>query len=98
MRPQKSTNSDVLQDFAQLLDDVRDLLSTKEQLAVPALGQVRQKIEAAVDRVRETSANAVGQSKELVHNADDYVHESPWKTVGGALAVGTLVGFMLSRR
>lgn len=98
MRFGKNKTPDLQGDLGQLLDDLRELLSSTDKAADPALTQVRHKVEAALGKVRESSAQAVEQSKALAHDADNYLHESPWQAVGGALAVGALIGFMLSRR
>ena len=74
------------------------MLSSTDKTADPALTQICRKIETALCKVRDTSTHAVEQSRALAHDADDYLHESPWQAVGGALAVGALLGFMLSRR
>lgn len=98
MRFGKSKTPDLQGDLGQLLDDLRELLSSTDKAADPALSQVRHKVEAALAKVCETSACALEQSKTLAHDADDYLRESPWRAVGGALAVGALIGFMLNRR
>lgn len=98
MRFGKSKTPDLRGDLDLLLEDLRALLSSTDKAADPALTQVRHQLETALGKMRETSAHAVEQSKALAHDADDYLHESPWRAVGGALAVGALLGFMLSRR
>ncbi|MEQ6437036.1 DUF883 family protein [Comamonas sp. w2-DMI] len=98
MRLRKSPASVISNDLGQLLDDLHELLSSRQKDADSALTQLGDKLGSTLDKVRSTSSQAVDQSRALAQNADDYVHDSPWRAIGGALAVGALLGFMLSRR
>ncbi|WP_460483454.1 ElaB/YgaM/YqjD family protein [Comamonas humi] len=98
MRFRKTTTTDVLSDLDQLLGDVRALLSSKVKEVDPALSQLGHRLEQSVDRIRTSSSKAAEQSRALAQDADDYVHTSPWPVVGGALAVGVVLGLMFSKR
>ena len=98
MRFGKTPETTAATDLEQLLGDLRNLLSSQAPEAESAISQIRQRLADGVDRARVTSAQALEQSKVLAQQADDYVSDSPWRAVGGALAVGALLGFMLSKR
>lgn len=98
MRFRKATAADLSKDLSQLLDDLKEVLATKGRDADPAASMIFNKAASTLEKVRSTSAAAVDESRAAVQSADDYVHNSPWRAVGGALAVGALLGFALSRR
>ena len=94
----KTPETNAANDLEQLLGDLRELLSSQAPEAESAVSQLRQRLADGVGWARATSAQAIEQSKVLAQQADDYVNDSPWRAVGGALAVGALLGFMLSKR
>lgn len=98
MRFRKANTADLSNDISQLLDDLKEVLATKGQDADPAASLLFNKAASTLDKVRTASSNVVCESKAAVEAADDYIHDSPWSAVGGALAVGALIGFVLSRR
>ena len=98
MRFRKANAADLSKDLSQLLDDLKEVLANKGRDADPAASMLFNKASLALEKVRSTSAAAVDGSRAAVQSADVYVHDSPWRAVGGALAVGTLLGFALSRR
>lgn len=98
MRFRKASTADLSNDISQLLDDLKEVLTTKGRDADPAASLLFNKAASTLDKVRTASSNVVCDSKAAVEAADDYIHDSPWRAVGGALAVGALIGFVLSRR
>ena len=46
----------------------------------------------------QTAQDAAQQAKEAARMADRYAHDEPWRVAGAALALGAIVGFMLTRR
>ena len=98
MRFRKANTADLSNDISQLLDDLKEVLTTKGRDADPAASLLFNKAASTLDKVRTASSNVVCDSKAAVEAADDYIHDPPWRAVGGALAVGALIGFVLSRR
>lgn len=98
MRVHKESTAEPPSDANQLLEDFRGVLVANGHDADPAASVLFSKAASALEKVRTASSNAVDQSKALALSADSYVHESPWQVAGGALAVGALLGFALSRR
>lgn len=98
MRFRKANAADLSKDLSQLLDDLKEVLVTTGREADPAASMIFNKAASTLEKVRSTSAAAVDGSRAAVRSADAYVHDSPWRAVGSALAVGALLGFALSRR
>ena len=98
MRFRKANVADLSNDISQLLDDLKEVLTAKGHDADPATSLLFNKAASTLEKVRVVSSNVVCESKAVVEAADDYIHDSPWRAVGGALAVGALIGFVLGRR
>ena len=56
------------------------------------------KLHAAREKLGESVGKAVERSKEAAKATDAYVHEHPWRVIGGVLAVGVLVGLLINRK
>lgn len=92
-----------------LIDDLKDSLDQAEKLlreAADATGDkaadLRERALKALDKGRdtlsETQENLLAQGRKVVHDADEYVQDNPWKAVGIAGITGLLLGALLSRR
>jgi ElaB/YqjD/DUF883 family membrane-anchored ribosome-binding protein len=97
------------QEKEQLLDDVRQVLSSTEDLLGAAGDEGGEKgrelrkrlaenIRLAKSRLLEAEKVVVGKAKVAAKATDDYVHENPWKSIGIAAGVGFLLGMLVSRR
>lgn len=89
-------------DLEQLVADLRGLISSRELDAMPEIRAVRQRIDEGMNQVRDTTKRAAQQAarqaKDAAAAADQYAHDEPWRIAAASLAVGALVGFLLSRR
>ncbi len=85
-----------------LADDVRSSIASKDLDNFPQIKALRQRIDAQVQRAREAtteqSKRAAKKAKQAAGTANTYAHDEPWQIAGAALAVGLLVGLLLSRR
>jgi ElaB/YqjD/DUF883 family membrane-anchored ribosome-binding protein len=97
------------QEKEQLLDDVRQVLSSTEDLLGAAGDEGGEKgrelrrrlgenIKLAKTRLLEAEKVVVGKAKVAAKATDNYVHENPWKSIGIAAGVGFLLGMLVSRR
>ena len=93
----------------KLLADVRNVLSDAEELLRAAASttgdkavEMRERAMVALTRAREkvqdTQAKVVEQSRAAARATDDFVHEHPWRAVGAAAAAGFLIGLLVNRR
>lgn len=93
-----SPNASTLQrDLIRLLQDTGDLLGSMAR-DEPKLKEAMKLIDSGLNKAQTTAAGAIDYSKNVVRGADEYVHESPWQSVGGALAVGVVLGMLICRR
>ena len=51
-----------------------------------------------VNRLTRTQRALVDGTKQAAHVTDEYVHQQPWISVGVAVGIGVLLGFLLPRR
>lgn len=98
----KSTSSTTQGELEKLVSDLRGLLASKDLDGVPEIKQLRQRLDDGVQSVRDATVraaqDAAQQARDAASAADRYAHDEPWRVAGAALAVGTLVGFLLARR
>ena len=93
----------------RLVSAIRSEISYAEELLSATADQVGEKIsrlrtrienglrEARV-RLADAEAVLIEKSKAAARAADEYVHESPWTSIGVAAGVGVLIGLALGRR
>lgn len=98
----KSTSTTTQGELEKLVSDLRGLLASKDLDGVPEIKQLRQRLDDGVQSVRDATVraaqDAAQQARDAASAADRYAHDEPWRVAGAALAVGTLVGFLLARR
>ncbi|QND83894.1 DUF883 family protein [Chromobacterium vaccinii] len=103
------SNATIAKEKEQLLDDVRQVLASTEELINATVDdgsanskelrkRLAEKLGAAKTKLRDAEQIVVGKAKEAVKVTDDYVHENPWKSVGIAAGVAFLLGMLVSRR
>lgn len=92
----------------QLQSDVQEALSSAESVLEQAAGatgekaaELRQRALAKLKQAREklqvARGKAVERSKAAAKVTDEYVHEHPWRIIGGAVAVGIALGLLINR-
>lgn len=93
----------------QLVNDLRAVMRDAQQLLDSGVAdcsaqasQTRQRLATALEDVKRSWA-ACGPSarqrlSQLQHASDDYVHQHPWTTVGVAVGMGVVMGWLLGRR
>lgn len=89
-------------ELEKLVSDLRGLISSKDLDSIPEIKLLRQRMDDGMSHVRDSAVRAAQeaarQAKDAALAADRYAHDEPWRVAGAALAVGTLVGFLLARR
>jgi len=85
-------------DFGSVIEDAEELLQATASQAgekvTAARARVQESIRAAKQKIGAAEDLALGKAKA----ADDYVHAHPWPAIGVAVAIGALVGMLISRR
>ena len=89
----------------RLLGDVRSIIRHGETLVRDLPREVTDKVKdshhqfnQALDSARKTCRRLEDRTMAGVKAADETVHESPYRFIGAALAVGVLIGVLISRR
>jgi len=92
----------LLQDVRQVLSSTEDLLSTAGDEGSDKARALREKVaenlKLAKDRLHDAEQVVVGKAKVAAKATDQYVHDNPWKSIGIAAGVGLLLGVLISRR
>lgn len=89
-------------DLAKLISDLRGLMGKKEFDPLPSIKVLRQKLDDGVQITRNAAVSAAqdatAKAKDTALATDRYAHDEPWRIAGAALAVGILVGVLMTRR
>ncbi len=100
--PVSETISSTQTELEKLVTDLRSMISNKDLDNVPEIKALRQRLDDGMHNVRDAAVHAAQeaarQAKDAARAADRYAHDEPWRVAGAALAVGAVVGFLLSRR
>ncbi|WP_058914398.1 DUF883 family protein [Entomohabitans teleogrylli] len=93
--------NEVNQDVSQLADALEDVLKSFGSDAKDEVDAARSKAQSLL---KETRARLNGRprlqqaARDAVGNADDWVRDKPWHSVGIGAAVGIFIGALLARR
>ncbi|MDO8907246.1 MAG: DUF883 family protein [Pseudohongiella sp.] len=94
-----STLSD---EFDIFLTDIENLMKEAADLTGEEFSEAKAKINDKIATTRESVAsmsNSIGRkARKTVAKANREIHDEPWKAIGGAAAVGLLLGLLVSRR
>lgn len=88
----------LVNDFSRIVSDSEGLLRAVASVPGDKATALRASLEANLDsakaRLRDIQGAAIEKGTAAVRATDEYVHENPWPLIGGALAVGFLLGLM----
>ena len=89
-------------DLRIVISDAEALLKmTADEMSEGAL-DIRSRVKSRLDQAKvdliHLQETAVAKVKAAGHVADEFVHESPWKSIGIAAGVGLVVGLLVGRR
>ena len=93
----------------ELRNNLRDVAMDIEELLKATAGQggerisaARERIEIALKEAQAAMGNAGNEltecAKQVAGDAEDYVHDHPWTTIGIAAGIGFLIGILAGRR
>jgi ElaB/YqjD/DUF883 family membrane-anchored ribosome-binding protein len=92
----------VADEFANVLHDAESLLKKAgEETGEKAellRAEAESKLLSAKLRLQQLEGRLADRTRVAARRADDYVHESPWTSIGVAAAIGFVAGLLLSRR
>ena len=89
----------------QKKDELRNIMSDKythlRNVIVETENSLVKSLSAAGKHAVEAAAHAkdvsVEKAREVAGNVDKHVHRNPWPYIGGAAAIGLLLGYVLGR-
>lgn len=94
--------SGVSREFHNLINDIEELIKETATLTGDELTQTKVALTARVNAAKETLAglgNTVsGQVRKNGERTNEYVHNQPWRAIGGVAAVAFVFGLLLNRR
>ena len=79
-------------------EDVRSLLAATAHIAEESVVQARKRVSAAFDHGKEFCVVLRDKAVEGAEVADHTVRSHPYETIGVAMGLGALIGFVLARR
>jgi ElaB/YqjD/DUF883 family membrane-anchored ribosome-binding protein len=93
----------------RLVTDLKGVIHDAEELLKMTAGnvgteasevreRVRLRLLRAKDSLHQLQETAIERAKLAGHQADDYVHEHPWTSIGAAAGVGLVIGLLIGRR
>jgi ElaB/YqjD/DUF883 family membrane-anchored ribosome-binding protein len=100
-RAGRQTLSAIEEEWRRLKHDLSELAGNHSLAHNPEIealmGRLREGVARASDVISETSRHTSDRVSRVAADADDYVHESPWKVISIAAVVGIAVGLMMRR-
>ena len=89
-------------DLRVVISDAEALLKmTADEMSEGAL-DIRSRVKSRLDQAKldliHLQETAVAKAKAAGLAADEFVHESPWKSIGIAAGAGLVIGLLIGRR
>lgn len=92
----------LMADLRAVIADAEELLRQGAASASETTAELRERIQARVLKAKDSLArlqeSAIERARAAGHQADDFVHENPWKSIGVAAGIGLVVGLLIGRR
>ena len=92
----------LLNDFKALVADAEALLDATANQGGEAVAQIRAQAQDSLAQAKtnlmDVQDELAAKAKAVAADADAYVHEKPWQSVGIAAGLGLLIGLLISRR
>lgn len=92
----------IVEDLRRVVEDAELLLRETASLAGERVDEVRGRAseswQAARDRLTVLEEGVLGKAQDAAKDAECYVRDNPWQSVGLAAGIGLIVGVLMSRR
>ncbi|PCE24503.1 hypothetical protein BWP39_18515 [Paraburkholderia acidicola] len=97
-RHSRDAAEDVAGELRSLMSELEETLADGTQADAKVLReQLRKRLDAARARLQETREAVREQAETVLADADDYVHENPWRTLAVVGGLALLTGALLAR-
>lgn len=98
----KKQESDVLSgEFRKFINDIEGLVKQTANLTGDELVLAREKLDQRVNEARGSvttmSSDLARKASKSAAKANRKVHDEPWKVIGGAAALGLILGMLFAR-
>jgi ElaB/YqjD/DUF883 family membrane-anchored ribosome-binding protein len=101
MRKRVTTDT-LIADLRAVADDAEALLKETSAQTGEKIQNVRKRAEKSLHQARkrlsEVEADALKQAHNAATNAEAYVHENPWQSLGVAAGFGFILGLLINRQ
>ena len=101
-RTVRESKEKLIKDFQSVIADTEELMKFVSNESGGKAQALRDKLDRnlklAKDYLRDVEGSVVDKSKVAAKVTDEYVHENAWRTVGLAIGVGILIGFLIRDR
>ncbi len=98
----RQSKEKLIKDFQSVIADTEELMKFVSSESGGKAEALRDKLDQNLKRAKEylhdLEGTVVDKSKAAARVTDEYVHENAWQTVGLAIGVGLLVGYLLRPR
>ena len=92
----------LIKDFHSVISDTEELMKSVSNESGGTAQALRTKIEQNLKQAKEYledfEDSIIDKSKTAARATDEYVHENAWQTIGLAVGIGILIGYLLSDR
>jgi len=85
-------------DLGTLADDARALMAATADVAGNQVSEARRRLEASLDSGKNILGRAKAKAFEGARATNAAVHQHPYHTIGIALGVMALIGYLAARR
>jgi ElaB/YqjD/DUF883 family membrane-anchored ribosome-binding protein len=74
------------------------LLMATAHIADEKVAEARKKLNEVIESAKDAYEYVEDKAVETAHHADEYIREKPYQSIGIALGVGALIGYLIARR
>lgn len=101
-RPDNVTREKLVNDLRTLVQDSEDLVKATSEELGEKTQEARKRVSQALDQAKqscnELEDRAWTRAKQKGKEADEYIHQHPYGTMGTAFGIGVLLGLLLNRK
>ncbi len=94
MKKHTTTHSDT----QNLVEDAQALVSATAHVAEEKVAEARKRLELAIEKAKEAWESVQETALAGAKATDRAIRENPYRSLGIALSVGALIGYLLGRR
>ncbi|MDR6386580.1 ElaB/YqjD/DUF883 family membrane-anchored ribosome-binding protein [Paraburkholderia caribensis] len=97
-RHSRHAAEDIASELRTLMTELENTLGDGTQADAAVLRtQMRKRLDEARTRLNDTRDAMRERAEAAIHDADDYVHENPWRTIAIVGGVALIAGALLAR-